>query len=88
MFLEEILNASVQIAERCPLALIPFGLIALILILAAVLRFGLTSAPTLLRVVAAVIVIGGFLSIIFSVLNSSNGYRKQDPQTEVSNNDS
>ena len=87
MLLEEILKASVQIAEHCPLALLPFAIIALILILAAVLRSGLASAPMPLRVVAAVIVAGVFLSIVFTVLNSSNGYRKQDPQTEVSSND-
>ena len=83
-----LVNYRVQIAEHCPAALLPFAVIALILILAGVLRSGLASAPRFLRVLAAAIVAAVFLFIMFRILDSSQGQHQSGSQTDVSEQNS
>jgi hypothetical protein len=83
MLLEEILQASLKIAEHGPLALLAFAVIALVLILAAILRWGLASAPPPLRVVVAVTVAAVFLFIVFKVMSSFSEHSKENSQLRL-----
>ena len=82
MLLEEILQASL-IAEHGPFVLLAFTVFALVLILAAILRWGLASAPLPLRVAVAVAVGAVFLFIVFKVMSSFSEHSKENSQLSL-----